>query len=231
MAFRLRTIFEMSRWSFGPRAPRRNTCLPEWSRSELPETSFFRCSFSFWQGAKPRTPTEGNRHMLSRCGLLSFWRFSGEVTHVVHLIRWNLKSRYMPLWLTWTRAWRGTTHESYRYLRTESWCIINCFGFLVCHQLVPHLVPNSPRVPLCNVSWGLGVCAVLVRSVSPCRLVLEVRLFPSPPRCFWPFALRVFAFFLPLAFQGWPGSGRVCVCNIWIDVKLLSFSFFCPLPF
>ena len=23
----------------------------------------------------------------------------------------------------------------------------------------------------------------------------------------------------------------VCVCNIWIGVKLLSFSFFCPLPF
>ena len=31
----------------------------------------------------------------------------------------------------------------------------------VCHQLVPHLVPNSPRVPLRNVLWGLGVCAVL----------------------------------------------------------------------
>ena len=68
--------------------------------------------------------------------------------------------------------------------------MFNCFGFLVCHQLVPHLVPNSPRVPLRNVSWGLGVCAVLVRSVSPCRLVLEVRLFPSPPALFWPSARR-----------------------------------------
>ena len=26
--------------------------------------------------------------------------------------------------------------------------LINCFGCLVCHQLVPHLVPNFPRVPL-----------------------------------------------------------------------------------
>ena len=42
--------------------------------------------------------------------------------------------------------------------------------FLACHQLVPHLVPNSPLVPLRNVSWGLGVCSVFVRSVSPRRL-------------------------------------------------------------
>ena len=38
------------------------------------------------------------------------------------------------------------------------------------------MVPNFPRVPLRNVSLGLGVCAVLVRSVSPCRLVIGVEL-------------------------------------------------------
>ena len=45
-------------------------------------------------------------------------------------------------------------------------------------------------MPLCNASWGLGVCSVLVRSVSPCKLVLEVRLFPSPPALFCPLACR-----------------------------------------
>ena len=88
--------------------------------------------------------------------------------------------------------------------------------FIPLHQLVPHLPYLSP-VPLCNVSWGLGVCSALVRYVSPCRLVLEVRLFPSP-------SLRCFGLF---AFQGWPGLGRcVCVCDIWTDVKLLFCSFY-----
>ena len=84
-------------------------------------------------------------------------------------------------------------------------------------------------MPLCSVSWGSGVCSVLVRSVSPCTLVLEVRLFPSPPlRCFVRWPVVGVCFFLPLAFQGWPGLGRacvcVCVCSIWTDVKLLFYS-------
>ena len=73
---------------------------------------------------------------------------------------------------------------------------------------------------------GLGVCTVLVRSVSPRRLVLEVRSFPSPLRCFGLLPVIRVRFFLPLAFQDWPGSGRVCVCNIWIDVKLIKTSLF-----
>ena len=118
--------------------------------------------------------------------------------------------------------------------RSRNWVLvlINCFGFPVCHQLVPHLVPNFPRVPLRNVSWGLGVCAVLVRSVSPCRLVPEVRLFPSPPCAVFGLLPFVCPLFSSSCLSGltrlWPG---VCVCNIWIDVKLLSFSSFCPLPF
>ena len=40
------------------------------------------------------------RYTLSRCGPFCFLSFSGEVQHVVHLIRWNLNSRYMPSGLT-----------------------------------------------------------------------------------------------------------------------------------
>ena len=69
--------------------------------------------------------------------------------------------------------------------------------------------------PLCNVSWGLSVCSVLVGSVSPCRLVLEVRLFPSPPVLFCPLARRwcpLFFFLLP--FSVYPASaGCVCVAS------------------
>ena len=76
------------------------------------------------------------------------------------------------------------------------------------------------------------MCALFfVRSVSPCRLVPEVRLFPSPPALFWSLARRLCPLFLPLAFQGWPGSGRVCACNIWIDVKFSLFFFLLSSPF
>ena len=51
---------------------------------------------------------------------------------------------------------------------------------------------------------------------------------PPPPALFLAVCPSCVRFFLPLAFQGWtrlrPG---VCVCNIWIDVKLLSL--FLPL--
>ena len=87
------------------------------------------------------------------------------------------------------------------------------------------------------MSWGLGVCSVFVRSVSPGpfrRVGWVWRSFVHFPllRCSGLLPVVCVRFFLPLAFQGWPGSGRVCVCacNIWIDVKLLlfSFSFFSP---
>ena len=79
----------------------------------------------------------------------------------------------------------------------------------------------------------LGVCSVLVRSVSPRRLVLEVRSFPSPPcavLAFCPSSVSAFFFLLPFRVDPAP-AGCVYVCNIWIDVKLLSFSFFFPLSF
>ena len=109
---------------------------------------------------------------------------------------------------------------------------ICCFTFR--HQLVPHSVPNFSPVPLCNVSWGLGECSVLVRSVSPCiGWFLRSVCFLPLPALSWPLARRLcplFLFLLPFR----PGSGRVCVCvragvcvcvwvcNVWIDVKLLQ---------
>ena len=103
---------------------------------------------------------------------------------------------------------------------------IKCFLFCIpLHQLVPHLVPNYPPCPsvMCR---GVEVCSVLVKSVSPRRLVLEVRLFPSPPCAVLsvgPSLVSTFFFLLP--FRVYPASARVCVCvcacNIWADVKLL----------
>ena len=136
--------------------------------------------------------------------------------HVVHLIRWTLEAVLCQLGQDLTTVPVQGTIARPLGLGTESCCLTNCFGFRVCHQLVPHLVPNFPRVPLRNVSWGLGVCAVLVRSVSPCRLVPEVRLFPSPPALFLAVsARRVSAFFFLLPFRVDPAlAGCVRVCNI-----------------
>ena len=194
-----------------PGIPRHNACLPERSRPEHSETSVFATTFA--ASLHHVTTFESGRHTTCRCGILSFW-FSGEVKHIVHLIRWNLTAVFMPLWLTGTRACCGTIARPLG-LGTESCYLTNCFGFFVCHQLVPHLVPNFPRVPLRNVSWGLGVCAVLVRSVSPCRFVPEVRLFPSPPCAVFGRLPVVCPLFSSSCLSGlsrlWPG---VCVCNI-----------------
>ena len=48
LALPFSSLLGLSRWSVGPRVPRRNACLSEWSRSEQSEISFFRCSFSEW---------------------------------------------------------------------------------------------------------------------------------------------------------------------------------------
>ena len=174
---------------------------------------FYYCSFALLKFSIT-CETTGNRHAhaSSRCGPFSFDGMSGEVKHIVHLIRWNLKAVLCRLGqgLNTGLEWHNARTLG---LGAESCCLTNCFGFLVCHQLVPHLVPNFPRVPLRNVSWGLGVYAVLVRSVSPCRLVLEVRLFPSPPcACFGRLPV-VCPLFSSSCLSGltrlWPG---VCVC-------------------
>ena len=145
--------------------------------------------------------------------ILFFWLFSGEVKHFVRLIRLNLNSRLCPCGLIDHGPVLGVTPD---YLGVNWVPLILCCWFLFRHQLVPHSVPNFSPVPLCNVSWGLGVCPVLVRSVSPCRLVLEVRLFPSSPlRCFWHSARRLcplFLFLLPFRVDPAP-AGCVCITS------------------
>ena len=136
-----------------------------------------------------------------------FWWFPGELEH---LIRLNLNSCFCPCGMTDYRPLEGVTRD----LLGTNWILLLvsfcCFAFR--HQLVLHSSPNFSPATLYNLSWGLGVCSVLVRSVSPCRLVLEVSLFPSPCAVLAFCPSFVPAFSLPFAFQGWPGSGRVCVC-------------------
>ena len=188
----------------------RNAFLPLWSQSELPETLFFRCSSSFWSDTWPWKTLQAGTCFPGVA--FFFWWFSGEVEHFVHLIWWNLNSCLCHCGTTWQRSRRGVTHD---FCCRWNWVLFKLI-VLVFHarqQLVPHLVPNSPFVPLRNVSWGLGVCSVFVRSVSPRRLVLEVRSFPFPPcavSACCPSSVSAFFFLLPFRVDPAP-AGCVCV--------------------
>ena len=135
---------------------------------------------------------------------------SGEVKHIVHLIRWNLKAVYaLVADLNTGLDWHNARTLG---LGTESCCFTNCFGFPVCHQLVPHLVPNFPAC-LSVMCRGVYVCALFW--LGPFRRVGWFRrsvCSPPPPALFLAVCPSCVRFFLPLAFLGWPGSGRVCVC-------------------
>ena len=56
---------------------------------------------------------------------------SGEVKHIVHLIRWNSYSRLCHCGTTWPRSrWREQSHD---FLGFRNWVrfLITCFGFWV----------------------------------------------------------------------------------------------------
>ena len=163
------------------------------------------------------------RYMLSRCGDLFSWWLSGEVKHFVHLIRLNLNSRLCPCDLTWPRSLWGNN------ARTCKLAELNLFNNFVVSlsspTIVPHSVPNSSPVPLGNVLWGSGVCSVFVRSFSPCRLVLEVRLFPSPPCAVPALARRLCPLFSSSCLSGFTRSDHVPVLdklNCWLQFLLTA---------
>ena len=124
----------------------------------------------------------------------------------------ELETLFMPMWLDLTTV---PVRSNARLPRVE----LGPFSLIVLVVLPssptsPPSVPNSSPVPLCNVLWGLGVCPVLFRSISPCRLVLEVRLFPSPACAvlsFCPSFVSAFFFLLPFRVVPAP-AGCVCVC-------------------
>ena len=132
VALRFTSLLGLSRCSCGPRVPRRNACLSEWSRSELPETSFFVPAASAFD------MIHGTRKWRQQAcpfpaGVVSL--VSGEVKHVVHLIRWNLKAVYANWGKTWPRSRQGNTARPLGFLGTESCLTFLLFPFF--HQLVP----------------------------------------------------------------------------------------------
>ena len=96
------------------------------------ETSFFAATFAVT--LHHFMTQEPGRHTTCRCGVFSFW-FSGEVKHIVHLIRWNLKAVYANWGKTWPRSRQGNNARPLGFLGTESCLTILLFPFF--HQLAP----------------------------------------------------------------------------------------------
>ena len=167
---------------------------------------FTLCSSSFYR--EPRQESWQVAGMPSSCRFGFFGSWWGKTCCAPN--SFELEQPFGPCGVTWTRrSGLGLMHDSIGW----DWVPLICC-FTSCRQLVSHSVPKYSPVPLCNVSWGFGVCPVLVRSVSPCRLVLEVRSFPSPPCAVLAFCPSfVSAFFVLLPFRVDPApAGCVCVC-------------------
>ena len=193
--------------------------LLEWSNAEQPEIPFSTMLKLQLPHATWRIPQVGpcSSGLASFLLMIFWWGWTYRASNSS-----ELEQLLQSMWLDRPRSRFGITHDSLGQNWVPLLLSFCCFAFR--HQLAPHSVPNFfPRAPL-YVSWGLGVCSVLVTSVSPCRLVLDVRLFPSPHALFWPFARRLCPLFssscLSRSTRLRPG---VCVCNIWIDVKPLFF--------
>ena len=81
------------------------------------------------------------------------------------------------------------------------------------------------------LSWGLGVCSVCGRSVSPRRLVLEVRSFPSPPcavSACCPSSVSAFSTSCLSGLTRLRSGVCACVCVCFLLFFPLSSSLFLP---
>ena len=137
-ALLLSTVFEESRCSCSPRVFSPRFLSARVKPFETIRNSVFYCSFSFWTFVT----TERQAHAFQVWSFF-FWWLSGEVKHIVHLIRWNLKAVLCRLGqdLNTGLEWHNARTLG---LGAESWFWF-CFS-LTSSQLVPYLMLSSlPR--------------------------------------------------------------------------------------
>ena len=90
------------------------------SLSECSETSVF-CSNVCSASASCHDIWIRQAHVL-QVWYSSFWWLSGEVQHIVHLIRWKLESCFMPIGARLDHGpGEGNNRTTFRHLGTESW--------------------------------------------------------------------------------------------------------------
>ena len=107
LAFRFFTVFrEFPRllWSQGFLAA---ALLRLWSRAEQSETPFLlQLQLLKWDITMSHEQPFRQAHDFQVWSFF-FWWLSGEVKHIVHLIRWNLNSRLCHCGTTWPRSRQG----------------------------------------------------------------------------------------------------------------------------
>ena len=106
LALRLCTFFTMSAV---PDVPGFLAKLPFYQSDSVRNLQKLRflCSFSLWGETWHMRLKATGMSFSCRCGLFGFWW--GQTYCASNSL--ELESRFMPLWLTRTRAWIGTTHD------------------------------------------------------------------------------------------------------------------------
>ena len=106
LALPLCAFFENSRGSGRPRDPS-DLHLSQREIVRNNQKLLFRCSFNFWHITCTATWQGDQAGTRFQVWSFSFWWLSGEVKHIVHLIRWNLKAVYANWGKTWPRSRQG----------------------------------------------------------------------------------------------------------------------------
>ena len=140
-AFRLCTVFGDSRCSGCPLRPFEE-CIPYRVKPFRTARNFifYYCSSRFWSSTWHVRQQATGMSFSCRCGLFGIWW--GETCCAPNSL--ELESRFMPIGARLDHGpGAGNNRTTFRF---RNWILflINCFGFPVCHQLVPHLVPNFP---------------------------------------------------------------------------------------
>ena len=162
-----------------------------WDCTELQELFLFHLR-SFWSDIWTATwniDQAGTRLQVVFLPFMVFWW--GWTYRAPNSL--ELEQLFMPFGATWPRSRRRVTHDT---CYSWNWVLFRLIVLVVSRpsQNSPHSVPNSSPVLLRNVSCGLAVCSVFVRSVGwfwrsvrslprlPCPGLLPVvcvRVFPS----------------------------------------------------
>ena len=206
-AFLFCTVLQCPAVPVVPGMPRQISCLSAWSRAEHPETSF--AAISQRQCIISRMKYKAGTWLAGV--VFFFWWLSGEVKHVVHLIRWNSYSCFMPSWLTWLPSQQGNNARPLGF-GTDS-----CFNFLLFHQPNPHwsliscVLPSLGRLAPSRAEVFVGFrCVRLVQALSS--------LPPSAGLVPFPSTLR-FSFFLALSGFARSGPGVSCWCSLFLFLR------------
>ena len=177
--------------------------MPCWTTTNL----LFCCSFSLWQATCSMYDKATGMSFSCRCGLFGIWW--GQTYCAPNSM--EFESRFMPLWLTGTRACCGTIARPLG-LGTES-----CFYFFVVSSTNPHwspiscVLPSPGRLAPSRAEVFVGFrCVRLVQALSSSPP--SAGLVPCPSTLRFSFSLALLGF-------ARSGPGVSCWCSLLLLLR------------